>query len=339
MPALISPTDAGLYCQPAECHIDPWRPVARALLTHAHADHARPGSTQYICAEPSLALLRHRLGPEVHLQGVPYGERLSLGSAVVSFHPAGHVLGSAQIRIEAEGEVWVVSGDYKRATDPTCTPFEVVRCDTFVTEATYALPIFRWEPVARVAEEILAWWDANRSAGRASVLFCYALGKAQRILAELALLADRTVFVHGAIEAPTVCYRQAGISMLPTHLVSETAPGRAFGGELVLAPLPARGTRWMRRFGDAETGLASGAMAIRGARRRRGFDRGFVLSDHADWPALLRTIEETGAQRVITTVTYCEPLAQFLRERGLAAEAWPTSVGAEDDETGAQTRP
>jgi putative mRNA 3-end processing factor len=265
-------------------YIDPWGPVPQALHTHAHGDHARSDSARYLCAEVGVALLRRRVGEAAKILGVDYGAPLQLGNVTVSFHPAGHILGSAQIRLESEGEVWVVSGDYKRAADPTCTPFEVVSCDVFVTEATFGLPIYRWDEPVSVARGMFDWWETNGRAKRASLLFCYALGKAQRILAELARFTNRVVFVHGAIEPLVECYRQAGVSMLPTRLVSETAKGRSWAGELILAPPAAHGSLWMRRFGTSETAFASGWMRLRGTRRRRGIDRGFVLSDHADWP-------------------------------------------------------
>ena len=211
---LLRTDDRGLFCEAGSFHIDPWRPVERAVITHAHGDHARWGSEAYLAAAPSVPVLRRRLG-EARIEGVPFGERVRMGEVTVSFHPAGHVLGSAQVRVERGGEVWVFSGDYKRRADPTCEPFEPVPCHTFITEATFALPIYRWDETSVVAREIFDWWEANREAGRASVLFCYALGKAQRILGELARLTDRTVFVHGSIEPLNECYRQAGIAHAP----------------------------------------------------------------------------------------------------------------------------
>lgn len=335
MSDLVRSTPAGLLCGTGGFHVDPSGPSPLAVITHVHGDHLVLGSERYLCAAPSLSILRKRLGPETHAQGVPYGERVSLGGAVVSFHPAGHVLGSAQVRIESGGEVWVVSGDYKRAPDPTCAPFEVVACDVFITEATFGLPIYRWEEPALVVSRILDWWNANREKGVASVLFCYAMGKAQRILAELALLTDRPVLVHGAVEGLVELYREAGVRMLPTLKVSETAKGRSFAGELVLAPPAAAGSTWMRRFGASrETAFASGFMRVRGTRRRKGFDRGFVLSDHADWPALLRTIEETGARRVLVTHGYADELARYLSERGKDAGALATAYEGEGDVSG-----
>jgi putative mRNA 3-end processing factor len=330
---LIAPSAEGLLCPPGGFHVDPWGAAATAVITHVHGDHLIPGSARYVCAAPSLPFARKRLGPEAVVEGVPYGQRFRLGEVNVSFHPAGHVLGSAQVRMEAGGEVWVVSGDYKRASDPTCAPFEVVPCDVFVTEATFALPLYRWHQPRAVVSEILAWWDGNRAAGVASVLFAYAMGKAPRILCELAALTDpgRTVMVHGAVGALVDLYRDAGVVMLPTALVSETARGRSFAGELVLAPPAAGGSTWMRRFGPHETAFASGWMRVRGTRRRKGFDRGFVLSDHADWPALLRTIEETGARRVLVTHGYADELSRFLRERGYETSVFPTPFQGEAD--------
>jgi putative mRNA 3-end processing factor len=328
---LVAASPSGLACAAGGFHVDPIQPVDLAVITHAHADHARPGSGAYVCAAPGEALLRRRLGEDARIRAVPYRERIALGESIVSFHPAGHVLGSAQVRIEAGGETWVVTGDYKRQADPTCEPFEPLACDGLVTEATFALPIYRWPDPADVAREIAAWWDENRVQGRASVLFCYALGKAQRVLALLAGISDRRVFVHGAIEPLVAIYRDAGVRMLPTEPVAETARGRSFAGELVLAPELAIGTPWMRRFGAHETALASGWMRVRGNRRRRSFDRGFELSDHADWPALLDTVRESGARRVLTTHGYAEPLARYLSEQGISAEALPSLAPTDED--------
>jgi putative mRNA 3-end processing factor len=328
---LLTVTPQGLHCPRGGFHIDPWEPVPRAVLTHAHADHARPGSAAYLCAEPGLAVARHRL-EGAPVEGWPYGEQRRLGEVTVSLHPAGHVLGSAQIRIEAAGEVWVVSGDYKRLADPTCAPFEPLRAHVFLTEATFGIPVFRWDRTANIVEDVLRWWEVNRESGRASLLFCYVLGKAQRLLAELATRTDRRVFAHGAIAGMTDLYRQAEIRMLPLERVADTARGRDFAGELVLAPITARGTPWMKRFGEASIALVSGFMRVRGERRRRSVDRGFALSDHADWPALLETVRETGAERVLVTHGYAVPLAQRLRELGFRAEALDTPYGRELDD-------
>jgi putative mRNA 3-end processing factor len=309
----------GLYCAAGDFFIDPWQPVSRALITHAHGDHARPGSQAYLCTPGTAALLRRRLGRDANVETIAYGEDLRLGNVTVSFHPAGHVLGSAQIRIEGADGIWVVSGDYKRAADPTCEPFEPVPCDTFITESTFGLPLYRWDDTPIVMRDILAWWDANRDAGRASVIFCYTLGKAQRLLAELAKIAERPVYVHGMMLGMIEGYREAGVALPEVRPVIEST-GRSrpsFAGELVLAPLSARGTPWMRRLGTISDAFASGLMRVRGVRRQRAYDRGFVISDHADWPALLQTVAETGARRVLATHGHAEPLARYLHEQGL----------------------
>jgi putative mRNA 3-end processing factor len=333
---MLIETADGLYCPAGDFHIDPWGAVPRALVTHAHGDHARAGSRAYLCAPPCVPLLAQRFGAHVPIQGQPYGHPITLGGVTVSFHPAGHILGSAQIRVAGDGGVWVLSGDYKRAPDPTCDPFEPVRCDTFITESTFGLPIYRWDPTADVIADILGWWRANRAAGLASLLFCYTIGKAQRLLAELAAVTDDPVLVHGMLQPMTEVYRAAGIAMLPTTTLVERPRGTSMAGELVLAPPSARGTPWMRRLGALSDGLTSGLMRVRGVRRQRSYDRGFVLSDHADWPALVDTVRETGATRVLATHGHAEPLARHLAglglDTGIMRTAWDDEGGADDRE-------
>jgi putative mRNA 3-end processing factor len=303
--------DDDLYCAAGGFHVDPAGPVERAVVTHAHGDHARPGARSYLCTPDTAALIRRRVGPDAAIQELPYGDRLRLNDALISFHPAGHMLGSAQLRIEGPAGVWVFSGDYKREPDPTCAPFEPQRCDTFVTESTYALPLFRWDPPSLVAREIFDWWQA--SPDKASLLFCYALGKAQHILAELAALTDKPIYVHGAVEAFAEIYRQRGVKLAPTISVADQ---RGLAGELILSPLTARGTPWMKRFRSPRQAFVSGLLRIRGTRRRRGFDRGFVMSDHADWPSILRTIDETGAARIRALHGSRDALVHWLRDQG-----------------------
>ena len=336
---MLRETPAGLYCEPGDFHVDPWAPVPRAVITHAHGDHARVGSAAYLCADDCVPLLRRRFGPEAAIESTPYGQLLTLGGVRVSFHAAGHILGSAQIRIEGADGVWVLAGDYKRAADPTCAPFEVVTCDTFITESTFGLPIYRWDPTDTTIGEVLEWWDSNRERGLTSVLFCYTLGKAQRVLVELARVTDRPVFVHGMMLPMIEAYRERGVAMLPTQVLIDKPRGTSFAGELVLAPLSARGTPWMRRLGDISDAFASGLMRVRGVRRQRAFDRGFVLSDHADWPAILQTVADTGASHVLVTHGHAEPLARFLQAQGLEAgvirTAWEGEIGAETGADGA----
>lgn len=322
---MLVETPDGLYCPAGGFHIDPWGPVDRALITHAHGDHARAGSRAYLCTEPTKRLLERRLPPEAIVDTIAYRAPITLGSVRVSFHPAGHILGSAQIRLEGPDGVWVVAGDYKRAPDPTCPPFEPIACDTFITESTFGLPIYRWDSPAAIVAEMLEWWDDNRRHNRTSVLFCYTIGKVQRILAELAAVTDRPAFVHGMMLPSIEVYRESGVTMLPTASATEQPRGTKFAGELVLAPLSARGTTWMRRLGDHSDAFASGLMRVRGVRRQRAFDRGFVLSDHADWPALLQTVSETGASRVLATHGHAEPLARYLRDAGLDAGVMRTA--------------
>ena len=310
--SLISVSAAGLYCAAGDFYIDPWRGVDTALITHAHADHARSGSRHYLATQSSVAILQKRLGAGLSLTGLAYGEKRKLGQVWVSFHPAGHVLGSAQIRVESATEVWVVSGDYKRDPDPTCMPFEVVPCDTFITEATFGLPIYQWQSGRAIAQQIVDWWQSDRD--RPSLLFGYAFGKAQRILAELSHFSDRPVYVHGAVHALTELYRQAGVRMIPTIPVSEQPRQYSFNGDLVLAPPSGHRSSWMKRFQHPQTAFASGWMAVRGARRRQGYERGFVLSDHADWNGLVQTVQQTRATTVYVTHGQSEVFARYLQE-------------------------
>jgi putative mRNA 3-end processing factor len=333
---LIQLRPEGLYCPAADAYIDPWRPVARALITHAHADHARPGSRSYYAAQPGLGVLYKRLGSDSIIHSRSYGEPFTLNTAEISFHPAGHVLGSAQIRIEADAQVWVISGDYKRDPDPTCAPFEVIECDVLITEATFALPIYRWRPTPEVAAEVYAWWQQNREQGRASVLFAYAFGKAQRILAELAAYTDDTVIVHGAVETLTEVYREAGVAMLATETVdgSQNSKPKDFAGRLIIAPPGANGTPWMRRFGACGTGFCSGWRQLRGPQRWRGYDRGFVISDHADWPGLITTIKASGARKILATHGNTNALVRYLKEQE-CLDAEPLETGTYgNEETG-----
>ncbi|WP_417472110.1 ligase-associated DNA damage response exonuclease [Luteimonas mephitis] len=326
---LVIASPEGLYCPAGGFHIDPSRPVPVAVITHGHGDHARSGMGTYHVAREGLPILQWRLGKQdyrVH----PAGERFRIGGVQVSLHPAGHVLGSTQVRIEAGGETWVVSGDYKRDPDPTCLPFEVVHCDVFVTESTFALPIYRWAPASDVARDIEAWRVECEAQGEAAILYCYALGKAQRVLAELAPISPRPALLHGAIDAGVAVYRDAGVEMLPTQRVSELARDADVAGSLVLAPPSAAGSPWIRRFRRAQQGFASGWMRIRGNRRRRNLDRGFVVSDHADWPSLLRTVEQTGARRVVAMHGDSAALVRVLCSRGLDAATLDAGYGEDD---------
>ena len=333
---LIRVTPEGLFCEAGGFHIDPWRPVPRAVITHAHSDHASWGHEHYLVAKAGEHVARKRLG-ESSIETVEYGAELRMNDVRVSLHPAGHVLGSAQVRIELGGEVWVVSGDYKVQHDPTCAAFEPVRCDTFITESTFGLPIYRWREPADLFGDVSAWWRDNQAVDRASVVYAYALGKAQRLLASVDP-AIGPIYTHGAVESLNEAYRASGVSLPPTQRVSDLpARGHDYSRALIVAPPSAQGTPWLRRFGDYADAFASGWMQIRGIRRRRAVDRGFALSDHADWPGLLSAISATGAQRVYVTHGYTEPLVRWLCEGGIDAQTLSTRFTGEQGS--AETEP
>ncbi|MEI6029371.1 MAG: ligase-associated DNA damage response exonuclease [Betaproteobacteria bacterium] len=350
----------GLYCPAGDFHIDPWRPVARAVITHAHADHARRGHAAYLCSAPGEGVLRARLGG-IALQTLAYGQRLAIGSASVSLHPAGHVLGSAQVRVEHRGRVWVASGDYwltgaqvagaqeaQRAhgaaaalgasgvpvapvapANATCDAFEPVRCDCFITESTFGLPIYRWRPPGEVFADINRWWAGNAQAGQASLLLAYSFGKAQRLLAGVDSSIGPIV-VHGAVEDLNRAYRAAGVRLPETLRLEEVSDRSLLRRALVVAPPSVQGSAWAARLGECSHAFASGWMQLRGARRRQGLDRGFVLSDHADWPGLQRAIAATGAQRVIVTHGYEAVMVRWLQQQGLEAGSFRTAFGQEE---------
>ncbi len=325
--SLILVTDAGLYCPIGDFYIDPWFPVPRAVVTHAHADHLRWGCGSYLISADGLHVTRARLSDDAAIQTAAYGEAVLLNGVRVSLHPAGHILGSAQVRVEYGGQVWVITGDYKTEIDATCAPFELVRCHTFVTESTFGLPIYRWQPQRTIFDDIDSWWRANRDAGRASVIYGYALGKAQRIIAGV----DPTIggiYTHGAVERINRAYRESGVQ-LPATTYAAAAGKRDWGGSLIVAPPSANGTPWLRRFGNLSTAFASGWMSIRGARRRRSVDRGFALSDHLDWDNLMRVIDGTGAESVWVTHGYTAVVTRWLTERGIDARIVTTRYEGE----------
>ena len=324
-------TDAGLFCEAGGFYVDPWGAVERAVITHAHRDHVTWGCRAYLTSGEGAAVLGARLAPDSSIESIAWGERRRIGTVTVSLHPAGHILGSSQVRLEHGGDVWVVSGDYKTDPDPTCTPFEAVRCSTFVTESTFGMPVYRWPSQAAVFEEVNAWWRANRDAGRTSLLTGYALGKAQRLIAGLDS-GIAPILTHGAVERMTAVYRAQGVRLPPTvHAVTDSRR-QAWAGAMVIAPPGAEATPWARRFGDAATAFASGWMRIRRARRARVVDRGFTLSDHVDWPGRRASIEATGAERVWVTHGFSETVVRWLRERGFEAKAVATRFEGEIDD-------
>ena len=340
---LIIERPAGLYCPVGDFYIDPWRPVDRAVITHAHADHARTGHGHYLASARSAGVLRSRLGA-ITLQPLAYGEVVEHQGVRVSLHPAGHVLGSSQVRIEHRGRVWVASGDYFVSGDAddhnlTCDPFEPVRCDCFITESTFGLPVYRWRPQREVYADINAWWSANAEVGRASLLMGYSFGKAQRLLAGLDERIGPIV-VHAAVEPLNRAYRAEGVRLPATQLISEVSDKASLRRAIAIGPPAVQGSSWARTFTvggvEASDAFASGWMQLRGARRRRAVDRGFVMSDHADWPGLQRAIAATGAERVIVTHGYEAVMVRWLEQQGLQAGSFKTEFGRED---GAEATP
>lgn len=326
----LYPTERGLYCEPAGVFIDPARAVPRAIVTHGHSDHARPGHGSVLATPETIEVMKLRLGAEAagHFEPAALGKPISIGGVTVRLVPAGHILGSAQIVLEWNGQRAVVSGDYKRAADPTCTPFELVPCDVFVTEATFALPVFRHEPAAREVARLLA--SLRRNPERAHLVGAYGLGKCQRVI-RLAREAgyDAPIYLHGAMIEMTALYQRLGIDLGDIRPVPDVKPAE-LAGALVLCPPSAVDDRWSRRFPDPVTAFASGWMRIKGRVRQSGVELPLVISDHADWPELIETVLETGAEDVWVTHGRDDALVYELTRRGLKARALAL-VGFEDE--------
>ena len=329
---VLSFTDRGIYCAAGDFYIDPWRPVARALITHGHADHARSGHQHYMATHAALPVIRHRLG-NIDVQGADFGAVTRIGDAEVSFHPAGHVPGSAQIKVAVGGEVWVASGDYKVEDDGLSEAFEPQRCHHFITESTFGLPVFRWRAQADVAKKLNDWWATCADAGKTAFLGAYSLGKAQRLLRMLDPNIG-PILTHGAVEATNAVMRAQGITLPDTEQLTKDTDPKANKRAIVVAPPSALGSTWAKRFGPSESAFASGWMQLRGIRRRRAGDRGFVISDHADWTGLISAIKATEAEHIYVTHGYTDIFARYLREEGWQAEVVPTEFGGEDDSEG-----
>ena len=317
--SLLVWTEQGLFAPQGDFYIDPLRPVSHALITHAHSDHARKGSEVYSCVDVGCDLLRTRLGQSIQVRGVSYGQEMNLNGLKVSFHSAGHILGSAQIRIQRGSEVWVVSGDYKREMDPSCEPFEVVPCDTFVSEATFGTPQYRWSKSVQHGKDIFDWWKSNANQGYLSVIFAYSLGKAQRVLAELYSYVDRPIWIHESVSVLTQCYQNSGKLLAPT--LELPLDLRSFTGseELVIVPPRSVAGKLLSEVKKVRTAFVSGWMQSGNFYRSRFFDHGFVMSDHADWDDLNRTIEETGAKRVFLFHRKNGVLVRHLKKKGIDA--------------------
>lgn len=335
---VLSLTPAGLYCTPGDFHIDPVQPVARALITHAHSDHARPGHGRVLATRETLAIMAIRCGRDFagSTQAIGFREKLKLGAADVSFYPAGHVLGSAQIRIQCQGRTVVVSGDYKREPDPTCAGFEPVACDVFVTEATFGLPVFQHSQASAEIGKLLA--SRVLFPGRTHLVGAYALGKAQRVMALIRAAGyDRPIYLHGAIEKLTEFYASEGVDFGDIRKVA--AVDRAgLGGEIVICPPGALHDPWSAKFPDPVAAFASGWMRVRARARQRGVELPLVISDHADWDGLTATIRETGCSEVLVTHGESDALVHWAKSQGLSAKPLHLlGYGDEEEIAGAGT--
>ncbi len=325
---LLTTTPNGLYCPVGDFYIDPWAAVPKAIITHAHGDHARWGCQKYLSSFDGQHLMRTRLGKEIDLQLLRDGETITINGVRVSLHPAGHVLGSSQVRLEHGGQIWVVSGDYKLEADSTCQPFEPVKCHHFITESTFGLPVYRWPDPKDVFKQINRWWLENQAEERVSVIFAYSLGKAQRILSGIDPGLG-PIFCHGAVETLNAAYKASNIKLPQTQHAGRGEQRKAWKRALIVAPPSAQGSVWLRKFGDVSTGFASGWMMIRGTRRRKAVDRGFVLSDHADWPGLLEAINATGAENIYVTHGYTSQMSRWLNTQGYNAQVLETRYTGE----------
>lgn len=326
---LIQFTDKGLYCAKGDFYIDPWRPVDKAVITHAHSDHARWGSKYYLCHKDSLPLLQLRLGNN-NYQSIDWNEAVYINGVKVSLHPSGHVIGAAQIRIESNGEVWVVSGDYKTEDDGLSCAFEPITCNTFITESTFGLPIYKWKPQQQIYQQIGNWVTQNQQNKTASVLIAYSLGKAQRVLAAAAAVTDN-IFVHGAIWNTQEVLKHAGFDFPAVKRITSETSKEALRTAVVIAPPSADGSPWLKRFAPYKTGICSGWMQVRGNSRRQNADVGFVLSDHADWNGLLSAVKATQAERVFVTHGFQSAFSRYLNEIGIESHEVSTAYGNENE--------
>jgi putative mRNA 3-end processing factor len=329
--SLLQFTDKGIYCSQADVYLDPWKKVNKALITHAHSDHARWGNKYYLAHADSAPIMQHRLGKDICLQTVQYNETISINGVAFTFFPAGHIIGSSQILVEYRGERWVFTGDFKTEDDGLSAPFEPVACHTLIMESTFGLPVYQWQEQKAIFDEINAWWSGNAQKGVCSVILGYSLGKAQRILKNVNHQIG-PVFLHGAVESINNAFIEAGHSLPAGSKADGKLPKEAYKNALVIAPPAAAGSPWLRKFEPYSLAVASGWMALRGARRRNAADRGFVLSDHADWNGLNEAVLLSGAENVIVTHGYASTFAKWLQEKGLNAQEAKTEYATETPE-------
>lgn len=334
---MITFDDCGIYCAQAQVYIDPWKPVHKAIITHAHSDHSRSGMGQYLAHTHAVPVMRLRLGADIKVQALQYGEVITMNGVRISLHPAGHIWGSAQVRLEYKGEIWVVSGDYKLQADGVSPSFEPVRCHNFITESTFGLPIYNFPAPVLVHAAINSWWQKNREEGKNSIILAYALGKAQRVITHLDP-AIGPIYTHGAVDNINQLFT-AGIGTLPpTQRIDASVNRKEIKGAIIVAPPSAADTPWMRSLQPYKLGICSGWMQLRGTRRRRGADRGFVLSDHADWDQLNTAVKETGAGNIFVTHGYKSVYARWLQTSyGLNATEVETLYTGEALDAAAET--
>ncbi len=325
---LIQFTKRGLYVSQADVYIDPWQKVKRALITHGHADHAHPGMDHYLCTHSAKPVLQHRLGHKAKIDSVKYGETTTINGVKFSFYPAGHIIGSAQIKVEYKDEIWVVSGDYKTENDGLSEAFDSVRCHTFITESTFGMPVYKWKPQAEIFAEINDWWKQNKSIGKTSVLTGYSLGKAQRLLQGLDPSIGK-VYTHVSIENTNQIIRKQGYKLNDTIKISNHQNAADYAGNIVICPPTATGNPWMKNLGNVSTGRTSGWMTVPGAGRKRKEDRGFALSDHADWTGLIQAIESCEAENIFVTHGYSKIFSRYLTEKGYNAAEVKTEYEGE----------
>ncbi|SHG82957.1 putative mRNA 3-end processing factor [Cognatiyoonia sediminum] len=330
MSDVLTFTDRGIYCAAGDFYIDPWKSVDRALITHGHADHARPGMKAYLATPTAKPVMQYRLGSDARIETQLYGIEQKIGSASVSFHPAGHVPGSAQIKVVVDGEAWVVSGDYKTVDDGLSEPFEPVKCHAFISECTFGLPVFNWTPQDVLADQINTWWQANHSEGRFSLLGAYALGKAQRLLSTVDASIG-PILTHGAIENTNEVLRAQGIALPDTIRVTPELNIKDYPRALVLATPGALAQSWAQKFNPSSSAFASGWMALRGVRRRRSADQGFIVSDHADWRGLNEAIAATEAEKIFVTHGYTSQFRRWLEDQGYDAHIVATDYTGDED--------
>lgn len=327
---LIELTESGLYCRVGDFYIDPWQGVDKAIITHAHSDHARSGSRNYLCHYYSAPILKLRLG-DISVQSIEWNEPVTINNVKVSLHPAGHIIGSSQVRVEYKDEVWVVSGDYKTEDDGISGAFEPVRCNTFISESTFGLPIYSWKPQAEIFNSIQQWIITNQQLGKTPVLIAYSLGKAQRVL-QCAAAVTSKIFVHGAIWNTHQAILSAGRVLPVVQRITPETPKEEFKNAVIIAPPSADGTPWMKRFNPYSVGVCSGWMQVRGNVRRRNADAGFVMSDHADWQGLLSAVKATGAEKVFVTHGFQSAFSRYLNEIGIQSAEVKTAYGGEEEE-------